>query len=974
MKKPNIKKRTTKYKNGKDSIWDKYSKFNDSFASIPVKFLDPTGISSWKDVYDAWTDKDLNVANALLETAGAVPLIGKIAKIGKAAKILSKDKNLFKTQDYILRGIGTSHDVQQQIKKYKDGKDGIELKPVKNWKYVDDGSGNMNIVDTNTGQVGTLAIEDPVITTRDPRKYDSSFDGSFRNLYNTTDAMTGGLFTMLPVLGDAMDVGMVANDVADKNYAQAGIGAGMLLLPNLLEKPLRYIGRGIKNSIRNAIINREFKKAINNSNIENKVLSDFNGYKKINLKRPYELKYDNTEYPTDSYLESQYIDPLSVAIDNSQIVDKNGNINFKNIKRELNNFYDQNPELKSYFPKSSHRTYQTIDRNGIPKTDSKSYSLLQHSLGAAKQAQRSPLPQGTTRQQFVQSALFHDIGKMIPESQKDHADLGVSLLKNSVQKVDDDVLKSIALHMDDGGMLDYDPLTRALHFVDVTHGMSPELGFHNYSHLSYPRQQYPTIDYYRGSSERDELKNINHILKTQGYKTIPLDASEQQIQDAIEDRVLQGRTFLRSVRYPSYSKHLSPEANSRNLNNALQQSIRYYGDTSQENVLKSAAETTSLDPTGYGRQGLFSVDDRHGILPVHKHAESRYFGINPETRDGLYVSNSNQLANNYLNSSSKETPVKKFILRKPKIERNAGESNTSYIMKNRIFPIETSSRSGGLSSRNNLDLMYKAQTGRSLMRDMEDYYVDKFGIEKFSKNYIDYNNVNDPGVGDTVNSISEKLKQRGGKVLPTIYGNGDTYSTSDLDNLNILIKYLDDIKNGNFPKDTQINPILYKYGSSKLVKFLENKNASQRNKILQKMDHSKILNSVVSNMNKKYNKGTYNIALSRDYKKLMKQINKPTPKVEFMKQTGTKQATDLPEFLDNILYTQELQKPALRNSDFAGTVKGYFQGRKGERLLNSVDDSDVQYLLNKKYESTNRRDRTDADVELLDYLLTRISE
>ena len=122
MKKPNIKKRTTKYKNGKDSIWDKYSKFNDSFASIPVKFLDPTGISSWKDVYDAWTDKDLNVANALLETAGAVPLIGKIAKIGKAAKILSKDKNLFKTQDYILRGIGTSHGVQQQIKSIKTEK------------------------------------------------------------------------------------------------------------------------------------------------------------------------------------------------------------------------------------------------------------------------------------------------------------------------------------------------------------------------------------------------------------------------------------------------------------------------------------------------------------------------------------------------------------------------------------------------------------------------------------------------------------------------------------------------------------------------------------------------------------------------------------------------------------------------------------------------------------------------------------
>ena len=347
------------YKSGKDSIWDKYSKFNDSFASIPVKFLDPTGISSWKDVYDAWTDKDLNVANALLETAGAVPLIGKIAKIGKAAKILSKDKNLFKTQDYILRGIGTSHDVQQQIKKYKGGKDGIELKPVKNWKYVDDGSGNMNIVDTNTGQVGTLAIEDPVITTRDPRKYDSSFDGSFRNLYNTTDAMTGGLFTMLPVLGDAMDVGMVANDVADKNYAQAGIGAGMLLLPNLLEKPLRYIGRGIKNSIRNAIINRQLSKNINNLNIENKILSNTNESKNINLIQPSKLKFDNKTKYLD--YNTNYVKPSQKIIENSKNLTNNQS--YYKLNRVSNNVDYGNLEDDYINPLSAALNNNRIDQD-----------------------------------------------------------------------------------------------------------------------------------------------------------------------------------------------------------------------------------------------------------------------------------------------------------------------------------------------------------------------------------------------------------------------------------------------------------------------------------------------------------------------------------------------------------------------------------------------------------------------------------
>lgn len=125
------------YRGGKDSLWDEYSKFNDSALSIPVKLLDPTGISSWKDAYDAWTDENLNIPNAILETAGAIPLIGKIAKIGKATKLLSKDKQLFKTQDYILRGIGTSHDVQEQIKKHNIGKDsGIHIKKANVGKFT----------------------------------------------------------------------------------------------------------------------------------------------------------------------------------------------------------------------------------------------------------------------------------------------------------------------------------------------------------------------------------------------------------------------------------------------------------------------------------------------------------------------------------------------------------------------------------------------------------------------------------------------------------------------------------------------------------------------------------------------------------------------------------------------------------------------------------------------------------------------
>lgn len=55
-----------------------------------------------------------------------------------------------------------------------------------------------------------------------------------------------GVTSLLPVVGDALDVADIKQDIQDKSYLSAGIGAGMLLLPNIIEKPLKYIGKGIK--------------------------------------------------------------------------------------------------------------------------------------------------------------------------------------------------------------------------------------------------------------------------------------------------------------------------------------------------------------------------------------------------------------------------------------------------------------------------------------------------------------------------------------------------------------------------------------------------------------------------------------------------------------------------------------------------------------------------------------------------------
>lgn len=50
-----------------------------------------------------------------------------------------------------------------------------------------------------------------------------------------------------PVVGDSIDIADAAISVGEGNYKKAGILAGMALLPNALEKPVKALGKGIRN-------------------------------------------------------------------------------------------------------------------------------------------------------------------------------------------------------------------------------------------------------------------------------------------------------------------------------------------------------------------------------------------------------------------------------------------------------------------------------------------------------------------------------------------------------------------------------------------------------------------------------------------------------------------------------------------------------------------------------------------------------
>ena len=56
--------------------------------------------------------------------------------------------------------------------------------------------------------------------------------------------------SMVPFIGDAADINNVSSDFSSGNYGAAALGAGLLLLPNVIEKPLKAVGKYVKQGIK----------------------------------------------------------------------------------------------------------------------------------------------------------------------------------------------------------------------------------------------------------------------------------------------------------------------------------------------------------------------------------------------------------------------------------------------------------------------------------------------------------------------------------------------------------------------------------------------------------------------------------------------------------------------------------------------------------------------------------------------------
>ena len=316
----------------------------------------------------------------------------------------------------------------------------------------------------------------------------------------------------------------------------------------------------------------------------------------------------------------------------SKYVDSEGNVNVRNVVSAIREFYKKHPEARKY--------KDIINSSG---------TLDQHTAAVVKSAQEAPVPEGYTRQQLVQAALFHDIGKTLDPT-KTHDKKSVQILKELGIDVSPEVQNAIGRHMS-SHLGNKDALSKALHFVDVARGENMESAMNNYSYLGYPGINNTKIKPLYKNDTRWQLQNIiNPILDRYGYyftndeykkygidnhveggPVIPLDVSPETARAMVLDKVKQHRTFVRSTY----------EANGGDWNNLRKQTARQLGknpkDVTNEEMFRNASEYIKNTDTNSGTQGLPEYLEK--------------FELNPKDYQALYTSSRDATASGYRNGS-----------------------------------------------------------------------------------------------------------------------------------------------------------------------------------------------------------------------------------------------------------------------------------------------------------------------------------
>lgn len=250
---------------------------------------------------------------------------------------------------------------------------------------------------------------------------------------------------------------------------------------------------------------------------------------------------------------------------------------------------------------------------------------LRHMYNAAKTAQTSPVPEGATKQQFVFSALSHDIGELF--GRDNHGAQSEELLREMYPDVPENVLYSVRNHMSKH-MPDMDPLTKGLHFADVASGVDYNKAVFNNPLTQYPQINMPTnIGRFTDENWQDHVTNIlNPILQTYGYEPLDVNSGYNNVRNTLLNYLQQNNTFLRGVRLISGDSEISSAI--KNTRNKLNKQL---GRPVTDEELRRYMVETIPPSTGSGRRGQDGM--RHALQAGHDYG-SLYYSNSDVTGSG----------------------------------------------------------------------------------------------------------------------------------------------------------------------------------------------------------------------------------------------------------------------------------------------------------------------------------------------------
>ena len=570
------------------------------------------------------------------------------------------------------------------------------------------------------------------------------------------------------------------------------------------------------------LLEREFNKSGIDTNKLKQQYQLESGYKQPN-KYTAQLRMPNEdaglyEYATDTQLPNEF-NPSYIARENSQIVNKDGSVNMRNLARARR-------QLRKVYPDANDpkKIFNTDFLTGSPT------NLNQHIGSVVKTAQDIPVPLGYTRQDLVQAALGHDIGKVIDVRQGQHEQISADMLINAmrqngiigVQNIKPDVIQAIAEHGLGDRSMNLDPLTKALHVADVTRGANyDQAAIHAGYLFNYPRE-YPKWNFQRKSLHDELVQNINPVLKRYGYETINPNSTLQEAQDALNTAINEHRSFVRGVTDTKYKP-------------------------AQSYMLTDIMDESTV--TNSGRRGISGYRGFYGI---------------PKTKyDGLYLSTNASFLDLYGNGGING---KVGLVRIPQNEVSKNSESLSERLLAGDFDTYNSNqiyrgRSGNPQSSWTLfGEPYRLQTGRSLRQDMiekdpnvpniKGEYIHNKGQVlsqmkpsdiNISTYYLDgYNN--EPTFGQMVDKLNKSLEKEGlskiknfaktdknGEVQDLVYNNAegivilndDIAKLDELQKLAEVVKpYIKDEKKLKKRKDEIVNNPDYLW-SNELSKQME---------------------------------------------------------------------------------------------------------------------------------------------------------